>query len=245
MSASIHNLHFLCRRLHSLLGLLPACGFLLFHMWANSQARLGPAHFNEKVVGQIQSMNYLWFMEIFVIGLPLLFHALYGLIIWWNGSSNLRQNNYFRNWMWWLQRVSGIGILIFLVLHVGGTRIWALLHPEEVTKLGGIYGLMQRILSHPGYQAAYVVGLALAIFHLMNGLWSMCITWGLTTTPRSQQLSQAVFAVVGLLAFAMGVHGLLSFFPTPATGAVVSASVESVGSVVTTVLSAASTLAGT
>lgn len=81
MSASIDNPHFLLRRLHSLLGLLPVGAFLIFHLWENSQSRLGAEHYNREVAAALQGMNYLPFLEILLIALPLLFHAVYGLVI--------------------------------------------------------------------------------------------------------------------------------------------------------------------
>ncbi len=38
-------------------------------------------HYNVEVVGALASMNYLLFIEIFAIALPLLFHAGYGLAV--------------------------------------------------------------------------------------------------------------------------------------------------------------------
>jgi succinate dehydrogenase / fumarate reductase, cytochrome b subunit len=78
MGASIQNPDFLLRRLHSLLGLLPVGAFLLFHLWENSLSRRGEYHYNKYVVEKIQDMNYVWLLEIFVIALPITFHALYG-----------------------------------------------------------------------------------------------------------------------------------------------------------------------
>ncbi|MBA1332593.1 succinate dehydrogenase, partial [Candidatus Endoriftia persephone str. Guaymas] len=64
MSHSINNRHFLLRRLHSLFGVAPLGFFLMFHLWENSQSRFGAEHYNEKVVGFLQGMNYLPFIEI-------------------------------------------------------------------------------------------------------------------------------------------------------------------------------------
>ncbi len=208
-TASIDNRHFLLRRLHSLLGVLPASGFVMFHLWENSQSRLGAAHYNQEVVGAIQGMNYLPFLEVFGIALPLLFHAAYGLVVALNAKSNVQRYGYLRNWMWWLQRVSGVGVLGFLALHVGGTRIYSIWHPEIV---GRMFEHMQSLFSVPWILAVYALGLVLSVFHLANGLWTLGITWGITITPRSQRISQAVVAGLGLLILAFGVHGLLGFF---------------------------------
>lgn len=210
MSASIDNLHFLLRRLHSLLGLLPIGAFLVFHLWENSQSRLGPEHYNREVVRALQGMNYLPLLELFLIALPLLFHAGYGVVIAYQGRPELRRYRYVRNWLYWLQRLSGLGVLAFLLLHVSLTRIQGMLEPAIRADL---YGHMQALLSQPWMFALYLAGLLLAVFHLANGLWSMAIVWGLTTSPRAQTLFGYACAGIGVLLTALGTHGLTGFLP--------------------------------
>ncbi len=210
MSASIDNAHFLLRRLHSLVGLLPVGAFLIFHLWENSQSRFGAEHYNGVVVAGLQQMNYLPLLELFVIALPLLFHAGYGLVIAAGAQPELRRYPYARNWFYWLQRVSGVGILLFLLAHVGTTRVWGLVEPAVHADL---YGHLQGLLSLPWVFAAYVLGLLLAVFHLANGLWAMGIVWGLTTSAQAQQRLAYACAGLGLLLMALGLHGLIGFLP--------------------------------
>jgi succinate dehydrogenase / fumarate reductase, cytochrome b subunit len=210
MSASIDNPHFLLRRLHSLLGLLPIGAFLIFHLWENSQSRLGAVHYNREVVGALQGLNYLPVLELFLIALPLLFHAGYGILIANQARPELRRYPYVRNWLYWLQRFSGLGILAFLLLHVGLTRIQGMLEPAIRADL---YGHMQALLTQPWMFALYLVGLLLSVFHLANGLWSMAIVWGLTTSPRAQTLFGYACAGIGVLLTALGAHGLMGFLP--------------------------------
>jgi succinate dehydrogenase / fumarate reductase cytochrome b subunit len=192
-----------------LLGLIPVGGFLLFHMWENSQSRFGMEHYNEYVVEKISGINYVLLLEIFVIALPILAHAVYGVVIWWRGRANVVAYPYLRNWMWWLQRISGLGILLFLILHVGGTRILAIWDDGVAENM---FGHMESLLSNPAYLTAYVVGLVLSVFHLCNGLWSMSIVWGLTTTARAQKIMQAAMAGLFVVLIALGIHGVLGFF---------------------------------
>ena len=216
MSASIHNTHFLLRRIHSLFGFLPVGGFLMFHMWENSQSRLGRDHYNEHVVEAIKSMNYVLFIEIFVLALPILFHALYGLLIWWQGRTNVTRYKYFHNFMYFTQRLSGWGILAFLIYHVGWTRIWSIWKPSIEEDM---YGHMQALLSNPIAAAAYVIGMILAVIHFTNGLWTMGITWGVTTTPKAQKISYGVCTALAVLLIAFGIHSLVGFFLEPSAAA--------------------------
>jgi succinate dehydrogenase / fumarate reductase cytochrome b subunit len=208
MRTSIDNPHFLMRRLHSLLGLLPIGGFLMFHLWENSQSRFGAERYNVDVVGQLQQLNYLPLLEIFVIALPILFHAVYGIRILYTGRAELARYPYLRNRLYWLQRISGVGTLVFLLMHVGLTRFWAILDPAVRADL---FGHMRALLSHPSVLGLYLAGLLLAVLHLANGLWSMGIVWGVTTSPRAQQLSGYACTGIGVLLAGLGLHGLIGF----------------------------------
>lgn len=112
MSASTDNPHFFLRRLHSLLGLLPVGAFLIVHLWENAQSRFGAEHYNEQVVAPLKGMNYLPLMELFVITLPLLFHPGYGLVITVQMRAEPARYSYARSWLYWMQRISGVGILL-------------------------------------------------------------------------------------------------------------------------------------
>jgi succinate dehydrogenase / fumarate reductase cytochrome b subunit len=210
MSASIDNLHFVLRRLHSLTGLVPVGAFLLFHLWENSQSRFGMEHYNREVVGALQAMNYLPLLELFAIGLPILFHAGYGLLILGTGRSEPRRYPWLHNRGYWLQRVSGVGILLFLLLHLWGTRWQAAWDPAVKADL---YGHMQGLLTQPPLFALYALGLLLSVLHLANGLWTLGISWGVTVSARAQRRSFVACAGLGALVAALGLHGLLGFLP--------------------------------
>jgi succinate dehydrogenase / fumarate reductase cytochrome b subunit len=187
---------------------LPVGGFLVFHLWENSQSRFGSAHYNQEVVGWLQGLNYLTLLEIFVIALPLIFHAAYGLIIIQGTQGNRHHYPWLHNRFYWLQRLSGICILMFLVVHVGWTRIWGIWKPEISTDL---FSHMQHLLSNPITFLLYLSGLLLAVFHLCNGLWTMAISWGLTTSIDGQRYWFYFCNFLALLLSAMGIHGILGF----------------------------------
>ncbi len=208
MSTSIDNSHFLLRRLHSLLGLLPVGAFLVFHLWENSQSRFGALHYNDKVVGFLQGLNYLLVLEIFVIALPILFHAGYGLVIMAGGRWEPIRYPWLHNWMHLFQRVSGVIILLFLLFHVGWTRVWGIFHPHIRENL---FAHMQGLLSDPLVFTLYTLGMVMSVLHLCNGLWTMAIVWGVTTTPRAQGLWFRTCMLLAIVLSAMGLHGLWGF----------------------------------
>ncbi|MCG6941107.1 MAG: succinate dehydrogenase [Thiohalocapsa sp.] len=215
MSASIASPHFLLRRLHSLFGILPVGAFLAFHLWENSQSRFGAEHFNREVVGALAGLNYLPFIEIGLIALPLLLHALYGLVIIGGGRAEPLRYSYLRNRLYWLQRISGIGLLVFILLHVGMTRMAGLVDPAIHADL---FGHMRAALANPWVFGFYLVGLWLAVVHFANGLATAAISWGLTTSAMAQRRFGWLCAAGGLLLGAIGTHGLVGYLTAPVGG---------------------------
>ncbi|EIC19423.1 succinate dehydrogenase [Thiorhodovibrio frisius] len=207
MRASIQDSHFLLRRFHSALGLIPLGAFLVFHLWENSQSRFGSEHYNAQVAS-IQQLNYLLIIELVVIALPLLLHAGYGLVIIGSGSAEPLRYRYARNWLYWLQRMSGIAIVAFLALHLGLTRFASLFDPQIDADL---FSYMQQSLAQPVTFALYLLGLWLSVFHLANGLATAAISWGLTTSATAQRRFGWFCLGFGLLLGALGTHGLIGF----------------------------------
>jgi len=79
---------FVLRKLHQLSGIMPLGFFLLEHFYTNSKALTGAADFND-AVKDLQSIPYILFVEIGGIFIPLIYHAVYGLII----TAEARPNN--------------------------------------------------------------------------------------------------------------------------------------------------------
>lgn len=176
---------FLNRRLHSLLGIIPVGLFLTEHLVVNHFATGGASAFNA-AAGFMGKLPFVHFLEVFLIFLPLLYHAVYGLYIAYTAKNNVSRYGFFRNWMFLLQRVTGVITLIFVVWHVWETRLAAAFGAEVN------FDMMANILSNPVMLIFYIVGVLSAVFHFANGLWSFFVSWGLTITPRSQQISTYV-----------------------------------------------------
>ena len=112
---------FYLKRLHALSGFFLLL-FLCVHFFLNSYATVGSGSFNA-AASFMQSLPHLTFVEILLLGVPIAFHGIYGLVIWYRGKGNLGRYGYFRNWMYFFQEISGAVLLVFLVMHVWGTRI--------------------------------------------------------------------------------------------------------------------------
>ncbi|WNS74517.1 succinate dehydrogenase cytochrome b558 subunit [Bacillus sp. DTU_2020_1000418_1_SI_GHA_SEK_038] len=198
------NREFLSRRLHSLLGVIPVGLFLVQHLVVNHFATGGEESFN-KAAGFMESLPFRIILETFIIFLPLLFHAIYGLYIAFTAKNNVSKYGFFRNWMFMLQRVSGVITLIFIAWHVWETRVQAAFGADVN------FQMMENILSNPFMFWFYIVGVISTIFHFSNGLWSFCVSWGITISPRSQLITTYATIVIFILLSIVGIRAITAF----------------------------------
>lgn len=181
-STGSHN-YFWLRRIHSLLGIVPIGAFVLEHFFSNSYVFQGPERFN-KMVADLQTIPLVLFLEIGLIGLPILFHVLLGFVIMFTGSVNVGNTNKYRNWMYVLQRVTGVTAFFFIAFHVYTTRISAGLAGEIIT-----YTDMQHLLAPTWAKWFYIIGITSVCFHFANGIATSLMTWGITVSQHSQKMA--------------------------------------------------------
>jgi succinate dehydrogenase / fumarate reductase cytochrome b subunit len=197
---------FILRRLHSLTGIVPIGGFLLFHLFENASARHGAEAFNA-TVEKIADMPYVMAMEWAVLLLPILFHAIYGLVITRSSRPNVVSNSYPRNFAYLMQRITGIIAFVYITYHVVSTRFWALF----VAHRNITYADMAMKLSNPAVFALYVLGIVSVIYHFSNGLWSFSVTWGLVRTDVGQKRLACMTMVLFALLSVVGIDILSAF----------------------------------
>ncbi|MEW9670790.1 succinate dehydrogenase cytochrome b558 subunit [Ammoniphilus sp. 3BR4] len=201
------NRHFFNRKLHSLLGVIPVGAFLIVHLFTNFLATEGRERFTQQVE-LMESIPFLVIVEILFIFLPLLYHAVYGLYIAFQAKHNVGNYGYFRNMMFFLQRVTGVITLIFVVWHVWQTRVQIAvqdIHPE------GFFDLMVSVFNNPAMIAFYIIGLLSATFHFSNGMWSFLVSWGITVGPRAQQISTYVWIGFFVILSYIGIMSMFAF----------------------------------
>ncbi len=196
---------FYLRRLHSLVGIIPVGLFLAQHLVVNHFATKGAESFNT-AVHFMESLPFVLFLEWFVIYIPLMFHAFYGLYIAFTAKNNPQRYGTFRNWMFVLQRITGIILVVFIAWHIFETRFQKAIGAQEVN-----FNMMADILASPLMFAFYVVGVVSATFHLANGIWSFLVSWGITQSPTSQRISTYVTIGIFLALTVVGVRALLAF----------------------------------
>jgi succinate dehydrogenase cytochrome b subunit len=211
--------HFLLRRLHSLTGVVPIGAFLIEHFYSNYQAvgSGGQARF-DRVVADLQTNPVVVWLEIFGIGLPLLYHAGYGLFIAREARYNTGAYRYGANLRFLLQRLSGVFLILYIGYHVWMTRLQPVVHADQ---FAGSHGLVTWRYMHDYLNEAlfgvlptwifYVLGVTAACYHFANGLWGFLIHWGITVGPRAQRVAAWLCTGLGLLLLVLGLNSLLAF----------------------------------
>jgi succinate dehydrogenase / fumarate reductase cytochrome b subunit len=208
---------FLIRRLFSLCGLVPVGAYMVVHLITNCSLLAGPANF-QRAVNLIHSLGpVLPIVEWTFIFLPIIFHAVMGVVIIRGGLPNTGSYNYGSNWRYSLQRASGLVALVFIFAHVFHLHGWfhfpAWLDGVALP-LGGAQFKPYNAASTLGaaFQKSalipllYLVGVLSCVFHLSNGLWSFGIRWGIWTSPaamrRAGQICVAFGVGLGLISVA-------------------------------------------
>src|SRR5690606_39889939 len=120
-------------------------------------------------------------LECVVIYISLLFHAILGIYIAFTANNNPVKLSFFRNWMFTIQRITGIILVFFIAWHVYQTRIQKALGAEVN------FEMMENILTNPVMLILYLAGILAATFHLSNGLWSFLVRWGITQSPKRSE----------------------------------------------------------
>ncbi|WP_414053500.1 succinate dehydrogenase cytochrome b558 subunit [Macrococcus equi] len=195
---------FALRRLHSLLGVIPLGVFLIQHLVINHFAVNSPEAFN-KASDFMWNLPFKIVLETVVIYLPILFHAIYGVYIAFTSKNNVMHYSTFRNWMFLLQRFTGIVAFIFIAIHVWQTRVQAALG-HHIN-----YDMMHDIFTNPINLIGYVIGIVSVIFHFSNGLWSFAVSWGITQSDRSQKIMAYVSFAAFLVITFIGLRALFAF----------------------------------
>ncbi len=194
------------RKVHSLLGLVPLSLFLIEHAITNYAAFDGGQDGFRDAVRTLNDLPLIFFLELFFIWLPLLFHGVYGLYIAYQAQPNLGHFKTERNWRFVLQRVSGVIAFVFIIWHVYSTRFQISLGKVTHDELGG---WMHNIVTQPGFFVFFLVGVIATTFHFANGVWAFLVSWGITVGPRAQRISS--YACLGLFVIVSTLF-LLSLF---------------------------------
>ncbi len=204
---------FILRKLHQLTGIMPLGFFLLEHFYTNSKALSGAADFNT-AVKDLQSIPYILLVEIGGIFIPLIYHAVYGMVITVEARPNNLHYPYSRNWFYTIQRVTGVILFFFITFHVlnfrfglipGLNTLSVAHHPEES------FQIVAREFRMVPIFIVYLIGITSTVWHLANGIWLFLVDWGITIGERAQKLAGYACLGFGIVLLAVGINAAVAF----------------------------------
>lgn len=222
----------LLRRLHSLSGVVPIGVFLFPHLTTNSSIVWGEAFNARKYesfgagaagvatfqheVNFIHDLPALIFIEIFVLWLPIAYHAILGVYFARSGRVNTERYGYQSNWRYTMQRATGYLGVLFLFMHISSLRwgftYWGLMPSFDAGNAASSTAIHLQGGLFPYFNAFFYLVCVLAlVFHFANGLWTAAITWGLTISRQAQQRWGVVCTGVGVALSAAGVTAVVGF----------------------------------
>ena len=201
------------RKLHQLSGIVPLGIFLLEHFYTNSKALTGPADFNG-AVKDLQSIPYILFVEIGGIFIPLIYHAVYGLVITVEARPNNLNYPYARNWFYLIQRITGVILFFFITFHVLNFRfglIPKLNNLSVATHWDQAFTIVQNEFYNPAIFIVYLIGITATVWHLANGIWLFMVDWGITIGERAQRLTGYACIAFGVVLLLVGINSAVAF----------------------------------
>ncbi len=202
---------FWLRRLHSLSGVVPIGAFLLEHFISNSEAFKGPIAYGRQVEF-LNSLPGVFLLELFFIWIPILYHGLYGLYIWYRGDTNIASYPWSGNWLYSSQRWTGIIALAYMVQHtyyLRFTGVHLATHPMQS------FAKVQAEFQNPWMVAFYCTGIIAASWHFSYGLWLFAAKWGITTGERARRRFGYLCTALALGLILLGALSMVGFFRTP------------------------------
>jgi len=198
---------FLLRRLHSLTGIVPIGLFLLEHFISNAEAFKGPAAYTRQVEF-LNGLPFVFVLELFGIWLPILYHSLYGVVIWYRGEGNLLEYPWTGNWLYTAQRWTGIVSLVYIAQHTYSLRFSGVHIP---THPAAAFSKVQAEFQNPWMIAFYMIGIIAASWHFSYGVWLFAAKWGITPGDKARRRFGFVCAAGGVILTVVGLAGIYAF----------------------------------
>jgi succinate dehydrogenase / fumarate reductase cytochrome b subunit len=193
---------FLRARLGSLLAVVPLGVWTVGHLWNNLAAFSGASAWQSSVTEY--GHPFVFFASSLIALLPLVLHTIWGIGRLASVQPNLVKYKFFGNLKYTLQRLSAIGVMLFL-----GAHIWlAMLHPRITTGRPEPFAdISHEMHHHMPTLAVYVLGTLGVAYHLANGLHTFLMGWGIVSTKRAlRRLDVGVLVLFAiLLAMSWGV----------------------------------------
>jgi succinate dehydrogenase / fumarate reductase cytochrome b subunit len=183
--------NFLRARLASVLGFAPLGVWTFGHLWNNLAAFQGPDAWQVAVTEYPHPVAEA--LTGIVVLLPLALHAVWGIGRLFSSRPNNLRYGFYTNLKYALQRLSALGVLLFL-----GAHLWlALIQPRLVEGHAEPFSeISHQMHFHLPTLLVYLLGTLGVSYHLANGTQTMCMTWGVVTSRAG--LARLEWAAIGL-----------------------------------------------
>ena len=197
---------FMLARLGSLFAFLPVGVWTLVHLWNQLAAYSSPEEWQQAVTGHSSPASEALVFAL-VLG-PLLWHTVWGIIRMLRSRPNLRIG-WFSNLRYIVQRLSAIGLLLFLGAHL----YLAWFEPRFIRGHPEVFADISREMRfHTPTLVVYVLGVLAIAYHLANGLWSfLSMGWGVTVSKSGIAWMERIALLFFFVLLAIGwaaIYGL-------------------------------------
>ena len=193
------------RQLLSVLGIVPLGAYVVLHVSETASAPAGAGAFAGSVTGASGDTAIVVLETAFVL-FPLVAHAALGAFLMVRdrpaaagGYSSVAARA--------LARWTGIGLAVFLVIHIAHTWV------QKLSGLSGV-GLYQTLRDDAGQPlmiVVYVVGVTCVAFHLALGIGALPETWPIGRSDAGRRYMRALGAAVGVLVWVVSMNTLSHF----------------------------------
>lgn len=190
---------FIRSRLGSFLAVVPLSIWTINHLWNNLSAFKGAEAWQKDVTEYSHPLAF--FASALVALLPLALHTIWGIGRLRTVKPNVVRYHYFANVKYILQRLSAIGLLLFL-----GAHLWlAFLRPRLTMGRPEPFTDIAAEMHHHGPTlAVYTLGVLGIAYHLANGLQTFTMGWGIVSSRRGLRKLDIFVWVIFIALLAMG-----------------------------------------
>jgi succinate dehydrogenase / fumarate reductase cytochrome b subunit len=174
------QLQLLRSRLGTILAILPLGVWTVLHLWNNLAAYAGAEAWEREVTHHSNPVAQV--ITFVVVLLPLLLHTVWGLLRLSHSRANAVRYPFFTNVRFILQRLSALGVLLFL-----GAHLWlALIKPHLFEGHAERFvDLSREMRHHMPTLAVYLLGTLGVTYHLANGVATAAFGLGFVTSKKS------------------------------------------------------------
>ena len=201
---------FILARFGSLFAILPLGVWTANHLWnqlaAYSAGTDQGAAWERSVEGH--SSNASTALTFAIVLVPLLWHTVWGIMRM--ARTRPVTVGWFGNVRYWVQRLSAIGLLLFLGAHLYLAWFEPRFlegHPEYFRDIS------HEMRFNTPTTIVYILGVLAIAYHLANGVWSFLMGWGVTVSKSGlawmERVALGLFVVLLVLGWA-AVYGLYS-----------------------------------